>query len=126
MRLENLFFEDEEILFKRIFIVLKLGKYIILIGLSGIGKIKLVKEICKSYGVEYEMVMVMLDWLIYDIIGGYKFDINGILFFDEGVFLRFFKDKNSKIFINKWLIIDEINRVDIDKVFGVFFLVIIG
>ena len=126
LRIENLFFEDEEVLLKRISTALKSGKHIILIGPPGTGKTKLAKEICKSYGVEYEMVTAMSDWSTYDTIGGYKPDIDGSLFFDEGVFLRLFKDKNSKTLTNKWIIIDEINRADIDKAFGALFSVITG
>lgn len=126
IKINNLFFEDAEVLSKQISTALKSGKHIILVGPPGTGKSKLAKEICKSYGVEYEMVTAMSDWSTYDTIGGYKPDRDGTLYFDEGVFLRLFKNKKNNNSNIKWLIIDEINRADIDKAFGVLFSALTG
>ncbi|HHW56989.1 MAG TPA: AAA domain-containing protein [Clostridia bacterium] len=126
VKITSLFFEDAEVLSKRISNALKSGKHIILVGPPGTGKSKLAKEICKSYGVKYEMVTAMSDWSTYDTIGGYKPDRDGTLYFDEGVFLRLFKNKKNSNYNIKWLIIDEINRADIDKAFGALFSALTG
>ncbi|AIS51871.1 ATPase [Thermoanaerobacter kivui] len=126
IKIRKLFFEDADILAKRISTALKSGKHIILVGPPGTGKSKLAKEICESYEVDYEMVTAMSDWSTYDTIGGYRPEVDGTLYFDEGIFLRLFKDKKNNAPTNKWLIIDEINRADIDKAFGSLFSALTG
>lgn len=126
IQINNLFFEDGEVLSKQISNALKSGKHIILVGPPGTGKSKLAREICRSYEVDYEMATAMSDWSTYDTIGGYKPDVDGTLYFDEGVFLRLFKNKKNNDPTIKWLIIDEINRADIDKAFGALFSALTG
>lgn len=116
----NLYFSDPKSLKDQISIAFKSGKSIILIGPPGTGKSKIAKEIARSYGADSKMVTAMSDWSSYDTIGGYKPTVDGDLYFEEGIFLSSFKSKKGQN-LNKWLIIDEINRADIDKAFGPFF-----
>lgn len=123
--LGTLVFENEEILQAQILTALKSGKHIILTGPPGTGKSKLANEICRQTGVTNKLVTATSNWTTYDTIGGYKPQKDGELYFDSGLFLQCFKDKEGNN-LNEWLIIDEINRADIDKAFGPLFSVLAG
>lgn len=122
---QDLYFSNPQKLKSQISIALKSGKSIILIGPPGTGKSKIAKKIAESYEVDSKMVTAMSDWSSYDTIGGYKPDESGSLYFEEGIFLSSFKSRDG-LNRNQWLIIDEINRADIDKAFGPFFSVLSG
>jgi AAA domain (dynein-related subfamily). len=124
-KIQKLIFENRELIEKQIRTALKSGKNIILTGPPGTGKSKLAKEICEHYKAEYMMVTASSDWSNYETIGGYMPDISGQLHFTPGIFLKCFKSNNGTD-INKWLIIDEINRADIDKAFGSMFSALTG
>lgn len=124
LTLKKLYFENQENLLSQISTALKSGKHIILVGPPGTGKSKLAKEICNSYKVNFKMVTAMSDWSTYDTIGGYKPKEDGTLEFVEGIFLKLLKNKHNDTLY--WLIIDEINRADIDKAFGSFLSVLTG
>ena len=127
--IDTLHFQDTEKTFiiRRIKTELKNGKHIILIGPPGTGKSKLAKIICESYcgGDNYIMSAATSDWSTFETIGGYRPNEAGRLNFYPGIFLQCFRNYDNSL-INKWLIIDEINRADIDKAFGSLFSALTG
>jgi len=133
----ELVFEDLESVRKQILAALNSGKNIILIGPPGTGKTEIARRLCKNLTQEknyvenigyngFVLTTATSDWTTFDTIGGYipKKDGNGELEFNPGLFLKCFKEGDKVI--NKWLVIDEINRADIDKAFGPFLTVLSG
>ena len=114
----------EERLKRQLESALKNGKHVILNGAPGTGKSKLAKEVFEEVKTRYEMVTASSDWSTFDTIGGYQPDNDGQLDFEPGIFLECLE--NEERGRRKMLLIDEINRADIDKAFGSFFSVLAG
>ena len=123
---EGLYFEDKDLILKQVKTALSNGKHIILTGPPGTGKSKLAKEICQSFAADYMMTTATSDWSTYETIGGYRPNQDGTLSFHQGIFLNCFHDAQNHEPLNKWLIIDEMNRADIDKAFGALFSALTG
>ncbi|RAS71765.1 AAA family ATPase [Priestia endophytica] len=122
----SLYFEDEERLKRQIQSALKNGKHLIFAGPPGTGKSKLASEVCKSYGVQSVFTTASSDWSTFETIGGYHPTREGTLAFHPGLFLQCFKDDRTKKEQNKWLIVDEMNRADLDQAFGALLSVLAG
>lgn len=107
---------------------------IILQGPPGTGKTTLAKIICTVFGVEYDEATAIPDWTTYDTIGGLQpsSDDHGheIIIGKLGQLTESVlhccnavtgHDNFAKASQASWLILDELNRCEIDKVFGDLF-----
>lgn len=105
--------------YRQINAALKSGKqHIMLYGPPGTGKTSLARWIAATLtGGMWTLVTGSSDWSSQDIIGGYQPVGSGGVSFIPGVLLRRF---------DRPLIIDELNRCDIDKVIGPLFTVLSG
>lgn len=122
----DLYFPELDELRRRIQTALKTGKHVLLVGPPGTGKTKLAKQICQSVvGGEFKVATATADWSTFDTIGGYQPDRDDDLVFKPGVFLDRFQAADGSP-QNQWLVVDEINRADIDKAFGSLFTALTG
>ena len=105
--------------YRQINAALASGKqHIMLYGPPGTGKTSLARHVATTItGGKWTMVTGSADWSSQDIIGGYQPVGGGKVAFIPGVLLRRF---------DRPLILDELNRCDIDKVIGPLFTVLSG
>lgn len=105
--------------YRQINAALKSGKrHLMFYGPPGTGKTALARHVAETLSPgAWTMVTGSADWSSQDIIGGYQPIGGGDVAFQPGVLLRAFSQP---------LIIDEMNRCDIDKVLGPLFTVLSG
>lgn len=105
--------------YRQINALLQSGKqHLMLYGPPGTGKTSLARWIANSLpGGKWTLITGSSDWSSQDIIGGYQPVGNSEVDFIPGILLKAFDQP---------LIIDEMNRCDIDKVIGPLFTVLSG
>jgi MoxR-like ATPase len=99
---------------------LRAGKHLLLSGPPGTGKSTIAVALCRAVvGDEFDVVTATADWTTFETIGGYMPRGSSDLEFEPGLVLRALQR-------GRWLVVDEVNRADIDKAFGPLFTLLAG
>lgn len=129
---KGLYFGNENVLREIVIGIIK-GN-VILQGPPGTGKTTLAKLLCEVFNVNYDEATAISDWTTYDTIGGLQpyvdDDGHDTLVGKNGCIVESIVHCCNLVVQNEhyegkkqanWLILDELNRCEIDKVFGELF-----